>query len=265
MINKIVIVFLFFASSSYAACENIISLWKKFENKHVEYDTFDVTVTSQGRTSFYIYPLDECESKNVFIIKGDKAVSYASYNGFQYINYVDKNGAVHAGWVKSSRIDVSDIKIKNIDVNKNDFFIYYDGFEVNIDTNYEKLYPELKNNTEAGDVIKFMNVFRTINGVDYKFFIHDFSSIYMESSNLNYDKTKRDFDDYRISKIILNKHNGFSSRGIYIGSKMSDVLSIYGKPVGNEVGVYSYMYYNKSIRFTGSDAVNTIEVEIKPL
>jgi hypothetical protein len=121
------------------------------------------------------------------------------------------------------------------------------------------------NFTEIDSGNKYIDLFRAVNGVDYKFYQHDFGSIYIESSNLNYDKTKRDFDDYRITRITIKGDIGFSSRGIFVGSKMLDVLKVYGKPSAKRDGYLIYDYDNKSISFIGSETVKEIDVSINPV
>jgi len=121
------------------------------------------------------------------------------------------------------------------------------------------------NLTEIDNGNKYIDLFRTINGVDYKFYQHDFDPIYIESSNLNYDKIKRDFDDYRITRITLKSDIGFSSRGIFVGSKMLNVLKVYGKPSAIQDGDLIYYYDNKSIRFIGSETVKQIDISINPV
>ncbi|MGL6539047.1 hypothetical protein ACSZNU_18210 [Aeromonas hydrophila] len=111
----------------------------------------------------------------------------------------------------------------------------------------------------------FVDVFKNINGVDYKFYPHDFGCIYRESSNLNYNELKRGFDDYRITKVILKKDVGFSSRGIYVGSKMLDVIKVYGVPVSKKDGALTYISDNYMMKFFGSEVVNEIEISINPM
>ena len=102
MKNILCVVFFIFPFSGIAACENIIfnDIQK---DEEFFYEVSNVVVTSKGRTFFYDLPLHECNSKK-FIINGDKAISYASYNGFQYVSYLDRKGEAHTGWVDSTRI-----------------------------------------------------------------------------------------------------------------------------------------------------------------
>lgn len=265
MKNIFFIVFLLLSFNTLAECEKISFSKIETNTDSVIYDLSDVIVTSKGRTFFYDFPLEKCKSKKVFIINGDKAVSYASHNGFQYINFLDKKGIVHAGWVKSSRISKNGITPDRFNVDGSDLFIGVNGTEIYVDNSYSEIAWVFDNFTEIDSGNTFMDVFKTINGVDYKFYQHDFGSIYIESSNLNYDKIKRDFDDYRITRITLKGDVGFSSRGIFVGSKMLDVLKVYGKPAAEREDALIYYYGNKSITFIGSETVKEIDVSINPL
>lgn len=265
MRNIFYIVFLLFSFSAQSECEKMSFSSVKTDHEGVIYGLSDIVVTSKGRTFFYDFPLEECKSKNVFIINGDKAVSYASHNEFQYINFLDRNGIVHAGWVKSSRISKNGIATDNLNVRSGDFFIDFKGAEIYIDNSYSDIAWVFDKFTEIDNGNKYIDLFKNVNGVDYKFYQHDFGSIYVESSNLNYDKSKRDFDDYRITRIILKGDTGFSSRGIFVGSKMLDVLKVYGKPSAKNESSLIYYYDNKSISFVGSETVKEIDISINPV
>jgi len=259
------LVFLLLSFSAQSECEKMSFSSVDTDYEGVNYGLSDVIVTSKGRTFFYDFPLEKCKSNKVFIINGDKAVSYASYNGFQYINYLDRNGIVHAGWVKSPRISKDSISTDKLNVREGDFFVDFNGTEIHIDNSYSDIAWLFDNLTEIDNGNKHIDLFRTINGVDYKFYQHDFDPIYIESSNLNYDKIKRDFDDYRITRITLKSDIGFSSRGIFVGSKMLNVLKVYGKPSAIQDGDLIYYYDNKSIRFIGSETVKQIDISINPV
>lgn len=146
-----------------------------------------------------------------------------------------------------------------------DFFIDFNGAEIHIDSSYSDIAWVFANFTEIDRVNKYVDLFRTVNGVDYKFYQHDFGSLYIESSNLNYDKTKRDFDDYRITRIALKGDIGFSSRGIFVGSKMLDVLKVYGTPTFKKDGKFIYKNTEGTIIFTGSETVSEIDIFSNPL
>lgn len=121
MKNIFSLVFLLLSFSAQSECEKMSFSNAEADSEGVNYGLSDVVVTSKGRTYFYDFPLEKCKSKKIFIINGDKAVSYASYNNFQYINFLDRNGKIHAGWVKSPRISKDSASIDNLNVREGDF------------------------------------------------------------------------------------------------------------------------------------------------
>lgn len=263
MKNVIYVFAFFFSFSLQAACESV-RFNEVQKNSGVFYDVSNITVTSKGRTFFYDMPLDECKSKK-FIINGDKAISYASYNGFQYVGYLDRKGEVHTGWVDSTRITKKEKSPEDLNVKKSDFAIHFNGYDIKVGGDYSEVIGAFNGFTEMYSGNGFADVFKNIDGVDYKFYPHDFGFIYIESSNLDYNKLKRDFDDYRITKVILKKGVGFSSRGIYVGSKMLDVIKVYGVPASKKDDAFTYIRDNYMMKFFGSEVVNEIEISINPM
>lgn len=234
------------------------------KGNEILYDVSNVVVASKGHTFFYDMPLDECKSKK-FIINGDKAISYASYNGFQYVSYLDRKGEAHTGWVDSTRITKKEKPPETLKVKKNDFAIHFNGYDIKVGGDYSEVIGAFNGFTEMYSGNGFADAFKNIDGVDYKFYPHDFGFIYIQSSNLDYNKLKRDFDDYRITRIILKKDVGFSSRGIYVGSKMLDVIKVYGVPASKKDGAFTYISDNYMMKFSGSEVVNEIEISINPM
>ncbi|MGK3141387.1 hypothetical protein [Pantoea sp. C2G6] len=56
---------------------------------------------SKGRIYFYSLPKIDCKT-STFIINNDEVLKYRESNGYSYVNFVNKNGAVVDGWVKMS-------------------------------------------------------------------------------------------------------------------------------------------------------------------
>jgi hypothetical protein len=263
MINVIYIFAFFFSFSLQAACESV--RFNEVQKKNgVVYDVSNIIVTSKGRTFFYNIPIDECKSKK-FIINGDKAISYASSNGFKYVSYLDQKGEAHTGWVDSARITKEENPPEYLNIKRSDFAIHFNGYDIKIGGDYSEIIGAFNGLTEMDSGNGFVDVFKNIDGIDYKFYPHNFGYIYIESSNLDYNKLKRDFDDYRITKVILKKDVGFSSRGIYVGSKMLDVVKVYGVPVSKKDGAFIYISDNYMMKFFGSEVVNEIEISINPM
>lgn len=71
---------------------------------------------------------------------------------------------------------------------------------------------------------------------EYKYYIHKYDGFDIYVSNANYQKKGRSFDEYYISQITLKSSDFRTPRGITIGSKMDDVVKLYGqgqRVVGN--------------------------------
>ncbi|HDX8373424.1 TPA: hypothetical protein RQN12_004476, partial [Aeromonas dhakensis] len=183
MKNVICVFAFFFSFSLQAACESV-RFNEVQKNSGVFYDVSNIIVTSKGRTFFYDMPLDECKSKK-FIINGDKAISYASYNGFQYVGYLDRKGEVHTGWVDSTRITKKEKSPEDLNVKKSDFAIHFNGYDIKVGGDYSEVLGAFNGFTEMYSGNGFADVFKNIDGVDYKFYPHDFGFIYIESSNLD--------------------------------------------------------------------------------
>ncbi|WP_265431687.1 hypothetical protein, partial [Aeromonas salmonicida] len=181
MKNMLYIFALFFSFSLQAACESI-RFNEGQKGDGVVYDVSNIVVTSKGRTFFYDIPLDECKSKK-FIINGDKAISYASYNGFKYVSYLDRKGEAHTGWVDSARITKKETPHGNLNIKRSDFAIHFNGYDIKVGGNYSEIIEAFDGLTEMDSGNDFVDVFKNINGIDYKFYPHDFGFIYIESSN----------------------------------------------------------------------------------
>lgn len=264
MKNMLCAVFFLFPCSGITACENIRFNDVRKGGDSIVYDISSVILTSEGRAFFHNIPLDKCKSKK-FIINGGKAISYASYDGFQYISYLDRKGEVHTGWVDSASITKQEKLPEYLNIKRSDFAIHFNGYEIKIGSDYSDIIGAFNGITEVDSGNDFVDVFKNFDGIDYKFYPHDFGFIYIESSNLNYNKLKRDFDDYRITKVILKRDVGFSSRGIYVGSKMLDVVKVYGVPVSKKDGAFTYISDNYMMKFLGSEVVKEIEISINPI
>ncbi|MFM4901949.1 hypothetical protein [Aeromonas hydrophila] len=168
------------------------------------------------------------------------------------VSYLDLKGEAHTGWVDSSRIAKEEKLSEHLNVQRSDFAIHFNGYDIKIGGDYSEIIESFNGLTEMDSGNVFVDEFKNIDGVDYKFYPHDFGFIYIESSNLDYNKLKRDFDDYRITKVILKKDVGFSSRGIHVGSKMLDVID----------DAFTYTHDNYMMKFSGSEVVNEIEISI---
>lgn len=153
-------VFFLYPFSEITACENARFNEVQKGNK-VAYDVSNVVVTSKGRTFFNDLPLEKCKSKK-FIINGDMAISYASYNGFQYVSYLDRKGEAHTGWVDSARITPKEKLPEHLDVQRSDFAIHFNGYDIKVGDDYSEIMEAFNGLTEMDSGNSFVGIFKTL-------------------------------------------------------------------------------------------------------
>ena len=237
-----------------------------FIDKNASYNISAVIVTSPHRSYLYSFPDSMCKMKSTFLIKGDIAKTYLSAKGFNFINYYDKKGNLHVGWIDAKAVSYMEKEpiLDTPGLTASDFSIWHNGKLLTIDNKISDVYS--KAITENHSNTSMFDDFRNIHGVDYKIFHHEGGGLYIESSNINYLALKRDFDDYRMTTIQLTSLNGISSRGIFIGVPVKYIHYVYGKPSkieGNNV------YYRKglsllSFEIDKKQVIKKISVNIIP-
>ena len=68
-----------------------------------------------------------------------------------------------------------------------------------------------------------------INSTSYRFYQHDYDGYVIYSSNIYYDKEKRDIDEYIVSQISLKSRSMLTTyRGVKIGDPLSLLIKKYG-------------------------------------
>lgn len=135
-------------------------------------------------------------------------------------------------------------------VNNEDFTVTINGHKFSLDDRWdnEKISlagKELDSNfvgdVEAGDV-------------SYKFWQHNYNGYSIYSSNIYYDKEKRDIDEYVIAQISLDADQSSltTMRGIKSGDTLQDLLKKYGPGKEDDSDGekwIEYEYQNKKISF----------------
>lgn len=193
-------------------------------------NVYSKTVQTAKRSYFYLSPTNDCKEKDLFLINGDKVTSYMVYNGFEFINYVNKRGGIVSGWMLSSNLineTTSNINKTN-KISKDDFFIYTTKGQVALDSSFETFYKswgQYQENQESEE-----HYFITTGSTPYKAFYRAYPDFNFITSNTNYEIKNRDFDDYRISTIKITNGRIITSRGPHIGSTRESVLNKYGHP-----------------------------------
>ncbi|WP_312974758.1 DUF3828 domain-containing protein [Atlantibacter sp.] len=75
-------------------------------------------INGGGRAYFSASPRADTELNDQFLVPDDKVLSLHSENGFDYIQYVDREFCTHAGWIKSDRL---------VEITLRDNERYFDG------------------------------------------------------------------------------------------------------------------------------------------
>src|SRR5471030_1187601 len=102
---SIVLVFPLIAFNSIAAMSCSASSIDYPYNTHQE--PTPQKAQSNNRIYFYTLPKKECK-ESVFVISNDKLLKYREKNGYSYVNFINKNGAIVDGWVKNEDIVTDD-------------------------------------------------------------------------------------------------------------------------------------------------------------
>lgn len=105
-------------------------------------NVYSKTVQTAKRSYFYLSPTNDCKEKDLFLINGDKVTSYMVYNGFEFINYINKRGGIVSGWMLSSNLinEITSNINKTNKISKDDFFIYTTKGQVALDSSFETFY-----------------------------------------------------------------------------------------------------------------------------
>ena len=234
-------------------------------DKNALYKVNQVIVSAPKRSYLYSFPDSMCKMNGVFLIKGDIARSYMTARGFHFINYYDKTGDLHVGWIDSNAVSAIKKSIPDApSLTSRDFSIWHNGNLLTVDNKISNVYDKVSAENYADS--SMFDKFRNINGVDYKIFVHESNGLYIESTNINYLALKRDFDDYRMSTIQLTSHNGTSARGIFVGVPVKFVYYVYGKPSkidGNKI-YYEKELYSLSFEIDKNKAIKNVSVDIIP-
>ncbi|MGL5954654.1 MAG: hypothetical protein ACRCZ3_16265 [Providencia rustigianii] len=220
-------------------------------------------VQSNGRVYFFSLPKDECKT-NIFLIKNDKLLKYRVVNGFSFVNYINKNGAVVDGWVRSDEI-VSD-NVEQNGLTYSDFSWKINGKNVYL---LGKATPEL-NTWVKQSGLKLPEPEN--HGFNYGFeswtltILNEMITI----SQANEIIEKRiGFNDAYVSGIAFVDDKYETARGIKVGDDWSTVTAKYGKKSRlnpeNECRFYPYFDMKLSFCLDSSDKVRAILFESYPV
>lgn len=229
------------------------------KSDEVSYIVSTSTVVGSERSYFYSSPAQRCKGK-LFLIPGDKVVSYKKYNGYRFIHYVSKKGDNVSGWMKQDNI--TDYTSSRNELNNSDFILYFIDAGIylgepishvmnSLKKNNEPVSYNLVGNTEYGDVFSL------------DFPVDNSASIYFSSFN---SKIRGDNEGEIISQITLYTQKYKTKRGIAVGSGFNDVIRMYGagEKDDDKTILYSYADMMLSFQFDEKNKVKMIMYSIKP-
>ena len=192
-------------------------------------------VQSNGRIYFFSLPKDECKT-SIFLIKDDKLLKYREVNGFSFVNYINKKGAVVDGWVRSEDVIADNEQHKGITYS--DFSWKINGQNVNL---LGKAIPELNIQNEIVTISQVNDILEKRLG----------------------------FNDTYVSGITFIDSKYETARGVKVGDDWSKVTSKYGtiSNLDSDDECRFYQYFDMKLRFCldSSGKVQSISFENYPV
>lgn len=220
-------------------------------------------VQSNGRIYFFSLPKKECKT-SIFLINNDKLLKYREMNGFSFVNYINKNGAVVDGWVRNEDIIADDDQQKELTYS--DFSWKINGQNVNL---LGKATPELNTwGKESG---------LKLPEPDNHGFNHGFESwaLTIKNAMVTISQTndiierRLGFNDTYVSGITFVDDKYETARGVKVGDDWRVVTSKYGTKSkldsGDECRFYQYFDMKLSFCLDSSDKVQSILFENYPI
>lgn len=220
-------------------------------------------VQSNGRIYFFSLPKDECKT-SIFLIKDDKLLKYREVNGFSFVNYINKKGAVVDGWVRSEDVIADNEQHKGLTYS--DFSWKINGQNVNL---LGKAIPELnKWAKEQGLKIPEPDNHGFNNG--FESWTLTIQNEIVTISQVNDILEKRlGFNDTYVSGITFIDSKYETARGVKVGDDWSKVTSKYGtiSNLDSDDECRFYQYFDMKLRFCldSSGKVQSILFENYPV
>lgn len=218
---------------------------------------------SGERIYFYALPNEACKT-NTFIINNDNVLKYRESNGFSFVNYVDKKGAVIDGWVKSENVTKSDEKVN---------YLTYGDFAWQL--NGEKVNLLGKATSEMDTFIKSKKI--KSSEPDNHGFNKGFESwtllvqgemITISQTNTIIEK-RLGYNDTFVSGITFVDNKYKTARGVAVGDGWDTVVSKYGNnsklDTDDECRYYQYFDRRLSFCLDSSNKVQSILLENYPV
>lgn len=202
-------------------------------------------VQSNNRVYFYSLPRSECKT-STFVIKNDRILKYRESNGYSFVNFMNKNGAIVDGWIKSENIEADNEQGKWLTYS--DFSWEINGKKVNI---LGKSMPELNSWIKKSGW--------TIPDPDNHGFNEGFESWTLNIKNqivtisqANEIIEKRlGLNDTYVSGVTFLDDKYKTARGIKVGDDWRMVTSEYGdgSQINSENECRFYQYFDMKLSF----------------
>lgn len=228
------------------------------EKGKINYTASNGVISGDGRSYFYLSPVDDCENK-VFLIPGDKITYYKEYNGYVFVDYISREGKNFNGWMKKNRI--ADGYIDDGRIGYSDFSVFFNKVKISLGDPISFINKELKTNNKP---VSYSYVGFSDSGSAY---VLDFpgdnsSAIYFSSINSDV----RGDDEEIISQITLQSSDYKTKRNITIGNTLNDVSQAYGTGGKKEGAYVTYVYMDMilSFQFDKNNKITAITYSIQP-
>lgn len=220
-------------------------------------------VQSDGRTYLFSLPNKECKTK-VFLISNDRLLKYREMNGFSFVNYVNKNGAVVDGWVRNEDIIADNEQNKGLTYS--DFSWKINGQNVNL---LGKATPELNKWVKESDLkLPDPDNHGFNNGFESWTLAINSGIVTISQANEIIEK-RLGFDDTYVSAITFIDSKYKTTRGIKVGDSWDMVTSKYGSDSQKDAegDCRFYQYFDMKINFCleSSGVVRSISFESYPV
>ena len=116
----------------------------------------------------------------------------------------------------------------------------------------------------------------TVGEYNYKTYFHQFNDFKIYISNTNYPYKNDDQDTYYVTQIDLLSNKFITTRGVYVGAKIDEVLEMYGE--GEKISdtddqeenndqelIYQFDNYVLSFIYNNEEVVDQISLYVLPI
>lgn len=213
------------------------------------------SIANKSKVVFYKAPDKSCPEQDTFIIKDENVYSLKKYADFVLVQYITKSGGKVLGWVLQTNLNrfiPSNEHRNDRHIGIVDFIAVNGNKWIGVGSSYNRSVSNV-DGVELGS--SYIGDFPNEVGGLYKFIVHEYKNINVNSSNVNYDERQCDIDDDYVVSAINIKNRAFSTaRGIKIGDSVDEVLKVYPANLAQITPEkISYSLNDKYLDFTVKD------------